>query len=259
MVYIDGSLPTAENAHMSNKSVLITGGAARIGARIAHKLHHSGMDIIIHYRRSDKRARALAEKFNAVRADSATTVHGDLLESGVIDRVIAEAAAFKARLDVLINNASTFYPTAIGEVTQAHWDDLIGTNMKVPFFLSQAAAPWLQASRGCIVNLVDIHALRPKKGYLVYSIAKAANAMLVKSLALELGPEIRVNGVAPGVILWPAGEISDAEKEEVLSRIALQRPGDPDDIATTVAFLVSSADYVTGQIIAVDGGRTVQQ
>lgn len=244
---------------MTNKSVLISGGAARIGARIARMLHLANMDIIIHYRRSDKRAKALAEELNAKRADSATTVQGDLLESGVIDRVISEATAFNDRLDALINNASSFYPTAIGEVTEKHWDDLIGTNMKAPFFLSQAAEPWLKKSRGCIVNLVDIHALRPKKGYLVYSIAKAANAMLVKSLALELGPEIRVNGIAPGVILWPEHDISDAEKEEVLSRIALQRPGDPDDIAETVAFLVTGADYITGQIIAVDGGRTVQQ
>ncbi|MEN8212813.1 MAG: pteridine reductase [Pseudomonadota bacterium] len=244
---------------MTNPSVLITGGAARIGARIARKLHEAGMDIIIHYRRSDKRARELATSLNAVRAGSATTVHGDLLETGVIERVVSEAAAFNNRLDALINNASTFYPTAIGEVTEKQWQDLIGTNMKVPFFLSQAADPWLKSARGCIVNLVDIHALRPKKGYLVYSIAKAANAMLVKSLALELGPEIRVNGVAPGVILWPEHDISDAEKEEVLSRIALQRPGDPDDIAATVAFLVNGPDYITGQIIAVDGGRTVQQ
>ena len=244
---------------MTEKSVLITGGAARIGARIARKLHHAGMNIIIHYRRSDQRAKALAAGLNAERAGSATTVHGDLLECGVIDRVIRETAAFKNRLDVLINNASTFYPTEIGEVTEKQWGDLIGTNMKVPFFLSQAAEPWLKKSRGCIVNLVDIHALRPKKGYLVYSIAKAANAMLVKSLALELGPEVRVNGVAPGVILWPEHNISAAEKEEVLSRIALQRPGDPDDIAETVAFLVTGPDYITGQIIAVDGGRTVQQ
>ena len=244
---------------MTNKSVLITGGAARIGARIARKLHQANMDIIIHYRRSDQRAKALAEELNAGRADSAATVQGDLLEKGVIDRVIREAAAFNNRLDTLINNASTFYPTAIGEVTEKQWNDLIGTNMKVPFFLSQAADPWLKKSRGCIVNLVDIHALRPKKGYLVYSIAKAANAMLVKSLALELGPEIRVNGVAPGVILWPEHDISDAEKQEGLSRIALQRPGAPDDIADTVAFLVTGPDYITGQIIAVDGGRTVQQ
>jgi len=244
---------------MTNKSVLITGGAARIGARIARKLHQANMNIIIHYRRSDIRAKALAEELNAGRANSAATVQGDLLERGSIDRVIGEAAAFNNRLDALINNASTFYPTTIGEVTEKQWNDLIGTNMKVPFFLSQAADPWLKKSRGCIVNLVDIHALRPKKGYLVYSIAKAANAMLVKSLALELGPEIRVNGVAPGVILWPEHDISDAEKEEVLSRIALQRPGDPDDIADTVAFLVTGPDYITGQIIAVDGGRTVQQ
>ena len=244
---------------MTNKSVLITGGAVRIGARIARKLHQTNMDIIIHYRRSDKRAKALAEELNAGRADSATTVQGDLLQRGVIDRVICEAASFNERLDALINNASTFYPTTIGEVAEKEWDDLIGTNMKVPFFLSQAANPWLKKSAGCIVNLVDIHALRPKKGYLVYSIAKAANAMLVKSLALELGPEIRVNGVAPGVILWPEHDISDAEKQEVLSRIALQRPGDPDDIAETVAFLVTGPDYITGQIIAVDGGRTVQQ
>ena len=244
---------------MTKKSALITGGAARIGARIARKLHQANMDIIIHYRSSDKRAKALAEELNGERANSATIVQGDLLESGVIERVIKEAAAFNERLDVLINNASTFYPTTVGEVTEKHWHDLIGTNTKVPFFISQAATPWLKISRGCIVNLVDIHALRPKKGYPVYSIAKAANAMMVKSLALELGPEIRVNGVAPGVILWPEHAISDAEKREVLSRIALQRPGDPDDIADTVAFLVTGPGYISGQIIAVDGGRTVQQ
>ena len=244
---------------MTKKSALITGGAARIGARIARKLHQANIDIIIHYRSSDKRAKALAEELNTERANSSITVQGDLLESGVIERVIQEAVAFNERLDVLINNASTFYPTTVGEVTDKHWDDLIGTNTKVPFFLSQAATPWLKKSGGCIVNLVDIHALRPKKGYPVYSVAKAANAMLVKSLALELGPEIRVNGVAPGVILWPEHDISDDEKREVLSRIALQRPGDPDDIADTVAFLVTGPGYISGQIIAVDGGRTVQQ
>jgi pteridine reductase len=168
--------------------------------------------------------------------------------------------AFLGRLDILVNNASSFYPTPLGEVDEAQWDDLMASNLKGPFFLAQAAAPLLRQSGGCIVNLVDIHAERPHKDYPVYSIAKAGNAMMVKALARELGPSIRVNGVAPGIILWPEGEDPGQEtRGEILSRIVLGRPGSPGDIARAVLFLVQEADYITGQIIAVDGGRTLQQ
>lgn len=241
------------------KAALITGAAARIGATTAKTLHDAGYDIIIHYRRSAEPALALAEELNRLRPDSALTVSGDLHDSETIPRIVSEAAAFKNRLDVLVNNASSFYPTPMGEIEQGHWDDLVGTNMKAPFFLSQEAAPWLKESKGCIVNMVDIHGFRPKMNFSVYSMAKAANAMMVKSLARELGPDIRVNGVAPGVILWPEHDISDHDKERILSRTALQRSGSPEDIAKTIRFLVTEADYITGQIIPVDGGRMIQQ
>lgn len=241
------------------KSVLITGGAARIGAATARLLHAQGYAIVIHYRSSAAAADALVAELNALRANSATTVAGDLLEQHNIARIINEAHAFQGRLDVLINNASSFYRTPFDQVSETEWNDLIGTNMKAPLFLAQQAAPFLRESKGCIVNLVDVHAQRPKKDFIVYSMAKAANAMMVMALARELGPDIRVNGVSPGVILWPEGELSDAEKTAVLQRTALGRPGDPQDIARTIRFLVMEADYITGQIIAVDGGRTVQQ
>lgn len=238
---------------------LITGGAARIGAEIARELHASGIDIAIHYRRSETPAQTLADTLNAIRPASAFTVQGDLLEPGTPERLVQAVITERHRLDILINNASTFYPTALGEIEPRHWDDLMGTNARAPLFLSQAAAPWLRNAKGAIVNLVDIHALRPKKAHVVYSMAKAANAMMVKTLARELGPEVRVNGVAPGVILWPENELSEAGKAEMLSRTMLQRPGTTADIARTVRFLALEADYITGQIIPVDGGRTVQQ
>ena len=160
---------------------------------------------------------------------------------------------------MLVNNASSFYPTPLGQVTEAQWHELMGSNLKAPFFLAQCAAPLLRASRGCVVNLVDIHAERPLADHPVYSMAKAGNAMMVKALARELGPEVRVNGIAPGAILWPEQGLSDDAKRETLSRTALERPGSPEDIARTLLFLVRDAEYITGQIIAVDGGRTTQQ
>ncbi|MEJ2315685.1 MAG: pteridine reductase [Gammaproteobacteria bacterium] len=244
---------------MTKRTALITGGAARIGAAIARELHAHDIDIVIHYRNSVDPAAALVEELNAIRHNSADTVQGDLLDHETIPRIIDEVAVFNNDLSILVNNASSFYATPLGTVTGQEWDDLVGTNMKAPFFLAQAAAPWLRKSKGCIVNLVDVHGIRPKKDFPVYSMAKAANAMMIMSLARELGPDVRVNGVAPGAILWPEHEISDLDKARILSRVPLARHGEIEDIARTVRFLVTEADYITGQLISVDGGRTAQQ
>ena len=244
---------------MTKRTALITGGAARIGAAIARELHAHDIDIVIHYRNSVEPAAALVEELNAIRHNSADTVQGDLLDHETIPRIIDEVAVFNNDLSILVNNASSFYATPLGTVTGQEWDDLVGTNMKAPFFLAQAAAPWLRKSKGCIVNLVDVHGIRPKKDFPVYSMAKAANAMMIMSLARELGPDVRVNGVAPGAILWPEHEISDIDKARILSRVPLARHGEIEDIARTVRFLVTEADYITGQLISVDGGRTAQQ
>ena len=238
---------------------LITGAAHRIGAQIARTLHAEGMDLALHYRHSAQAAQALKLELEHKRPDSVLLVQADLHATEDLPSLIEQVAAAYGRLDVLVNNASSFYPTPLETASPAQWDDLIGSNLKAPFFLSQTAAPLLRASRGSIVNLVDIHAERPLKDHPVYSIAKAGNAMLVKALARELGPEIRVNGIAPGVILWPEIDSDDAMRSEILSRTALGRPGTPEDIASTLLFLVRDADYITGQIIAVDGGRTLQQ
>ena len=243
---------------MTKRTALITGGAARIGAAIARELHAHDIDIVIHYRNSVEPAAALVEELNRIRHNSADTVQGDLLDHETIPRIIDEVAVFNNDLSILVNNASSFYATPLGTVTGQEWDDLVGTNMKAPFFLAQAAAPWLRKSKGCIVNLVDVHGIRPKKDFPVYSMAKAANAMMIMSLARELGPDVRVNGVAPGAILWPEHEISDIDKARILSRVPLARHGEIEDIARTVRFLVTEADYITGQLISVDGGRTAQ-
>jgi pteridine reductase len=244
---------------MTKRTALITGGAARIGAAIARELHAHGIDIVIHYRNSIDAAAALAEELNAIRHNSADTVQGDLLDHETIPRIIDEVAVFNNDLSVLVNNASSFYATPLGTVTGQEWDDLVGTNMKAPFFLAQAAAPWLRKSKGCIINLVDVHGIRPKKDFPVYCMAKAANAMMIMSMARELGPDVRVNGVAPGAILWPEQEITDIDKARILSRVPLAKHGEVEDIARTVRFLVTEADYITGQLIPVDGGRTAQQ
>lgn len=244
---------------MTKRTALITGGAARIGAAIARELHAHGIDIVIHYRNSIDAAAALAEELNAIRHNSADTVQGDLLDHETIPRIIDEVAVFNNDLSVLVNNASSFYATPLGTVTGQEWDDLVGTNMKAPFFLAQAAAPLLRKSKGCIINLVDVHGIRPKKDFPVYCMAKAANAMMIMSMARELGPDVRVNGVAPGAILWPEQEITDIDKARILSRVPLAKHGEVEDIARTVRFLVTEADYITGQLIPVDGGRTAQQ
>jgi pteridine reductase len=217
------------------------------------------MDLLIHYRHSRSPAEALRYELEARRPDSIRLVQADLRDPESYQHLVDATVAFRQRLDLLINNASSFYPTPLADATQAQWDDLVGSNLKAPFFLSRAAAPLLREHRGVIINLVDIHAQRPLKDHPIYSVAKAGNAMLVKSLARELGPEIRVNGIAPGAILWPEQGLSQTDRETILQRTALKRPGNPEDIAQTLLFLFRDAPYITGQIIAVDGGRTLQQ
>ena len=239
------------------KTVLITGAAARIGAEISRTLHASGFNIVIHYRSSVDKAEALCASLNDIRENSAAILQADLLQTSSLDSLVSQAAAIWGGLDVLVNNASSFYPTPVGEITEAHWDDLMGSNLKAPLFLSQAATPYLKQNQGCIINIVDIHGFRPMKAHPVYCAAKAGLAMLTQSLAKELGPEIRVNGVAPGAIMWPASELDPQIQASILERTALKRQGGPEDIAKAVNFLVMDADYITGQVIPVDGGRSL--
>lgn len=250
---------TALNNPLTGKLALITGAANRIGAEIGRLLHSRGMDILLHYRSSRENAEQLQQELNSERGDSVRLIQADLLETEKIEQIVEQARAWRGRLDLLVNNASSFYPTPLPTASESEWDDLIGSNMKAPFFLSRAAAPLLRENRGSIINLVDIHAERPLPGHTIYCMAKAGNAMLVKSLAMELGPEIRVNGVAPGAILWPTEAPPESEKSEIIARTTLKRAGKPEDIALAVLFLTRDADYISGQIIAVDGGRSVQQ
>lgn len=215
------------------------------------------MNLVIHYRNSNQAATELRNELEQNRPDSVALIQADLHQTATFDSMIQQAQSVWGQLDVLINNASTFYPTPVGSISEQNWDELIGSNLKVPLFLSQAAAPYLKQRQGNIINIVDIHADRPLKEHTVYSMAKAGLAMLTKSLARELGPEIRVNGIAPGAILWPENELNEASKEEILSRTALKRSGEPTDIANTALFLIEHAHYITGQIISVDGGRTL--
>ena len=241
---------------LEGQVALVTGSARRIGARIVETLHDAGARVVIHYRGSAGEAAALAARLNEARADSALTLQADLLDTAALPSLVDATLDWAGRLDVLVNNASTFYPTPIGEITEAHWDDLMGTNLKVPLFLSQAAAPALREARGSIVNLVDIHSTRPLKDHHVYGPAKAGLAMLTRGLAKDLGPDIRVNGVSPGAILWPEDGMSGNTKQSILDQVPLARAGDPADIAGCVLYLVRDAGYVSGQIIAVDGGRS---
>jgi pteridine reductase len=252
-------MATEEASKLEGRLALITGAAHRIGAQIARTLHARGADLALHYRHSEDAAKALKAELESNRPDSVLLLGADLHDCESFPGLITRIRDFRGRLDILVNNASSFYPTPFDRANQSQWDDLIGSNLKGPFFLAREAAPLLREARGCIVNLVDIHAQRPLKDHSIYSIAKAGNAMMVKSLARELGPEVRVNGIAPGAILWPEQGLSDGAKDEILSRTALQRAGSPEDIARTLLFLVSDAPYITGQIVAVDGGRTLQQ
>ena len=241
----------------ADKVVLVTGAARRIGAAIVTRLHAEGARIAIHYRGSAAEAEALAAGLNASRADSAATFQADLLDVQALPLLVDSVVAWGGRLDALVNNASTFYPTPVGEITEDHWQDLVGSNFKVPLFLSQAAAPHLRKARGGIVNIVDIHGQRPLRDHPVYGPAKAALAMLTKSLAKDLAPDVRVNGVSPGAIMWPETGLSDNAQQAILEQVPLARAGKPEDIAGCVLYLLRDAPYVTGQIIAVDGGRSI--
>jgi len=239
------------------RTALITGAAQRIGAVIARTLHKSGFCLALHYRGSEAAAQALKDELEERCPDSVSLHRADLLELEALPRLVAEVVERWGRLDVLVNNASTFYATPVGTVAQDQWDDLMGTNLRAPFFLSQAAAPHLAAVGGCIVNIVDIHGERPMKRHPVYSIAKAGKVMMTKAMAKELAPAVRVNAVAPGAILWPESELDEERQKDILSRIALQRRGEPADIARAVRFFAVDAPYVTGQVLAVDGGRSL--
>jgi pteridine reductase len=243
---------------MQGKVVLISGGAKRVGAAICRRLHGEGANLMIHYRSSAAEAEALRDELNSLRPDSAALVQADLHDVERLPELVAATVKHYGRLDVLINNASSFYSTAVGEIGEKDWHDLLGTNLKAPLFLSQAAADSLRHSHGCIVNIADIHAERPMKSYVVYSIAKAGLVALTKSLAHELGPEVRVNAVAPGPIMWPEGDsaFDDQERRRIIAHTLLKREGTPDDIARAVLFLVKDAPYITGTILPVDGGRS---
>jgi pteridine reductase len=242
---------------LQNRLVLITGGARRVGAEIVRTLHEAGANVMIHYRSSAAAATALMDDLNRTRPGSAAVHSENLLDPHAADALVAAALGTFGRIDILINNASTFYATPVDGVTLAQWDDLMGSNLRAPFFLAQAAAPSLRMQRGLIINMVDIHALRPLKRYPVYSIAKAGLAMLTRSLARELGPEIRVNGIAPGPVLWPEAGMDESLQLEIIAKTALKRHGTPGDVARTALFLARDAPYITGQIIAVDGGRSI--
>ena len=243
---------------MHGKVVLITGGAKRVGAAICRRLHAAGANLMLHYRASAGEARLLQAELNHTRASSVALIQADLLDIAKLPSLVEQTLATFGRLDALINNASSFFATPIGEITPALWDDLIGTNLRAPTFLSQAAAVPLKRAQGAIVNITDIHAERPLKGYVVYSLAKAGLTGLTRSLARELAPEVRVNAIAPGPILWPDDDqFDELSRQRIVSNTPLKREGSPDDIARAVSFLLMDAPYVTGSTIAVDGGRQI--
>ncbi len=243
---------------LKDRVVMITGAAQRVGAEIARTLHAQGANILIHYRSSTEAAEALQQELLAQRKDSVHLVQAELGSPERLDALVSEATARWQRLDVLVNNASTFYPTPVGEVSLQQWDELLDANLKGPFFLCQKLAPHLRRRQGCIVNIVDIHAEKPLKDHSVYCIAKAGLVMLTRSLARELAPDVRVNAVAPGAILWPQPEPDQAAKTRIIAKTLLKKQGNPTDIGRAVLYFVRDADYVTGQVLAVDGGRSVR-
>ena len=243
---------------LAGKTVLVTGGARRLGAAICRRLHAAGANVVVNYHRAQQDAQALLRELNGRRADSAVLARADLLATGALPQLVRDTLAAFGQLDALVNNASSFYPTPVGEIGEQAWDDLLGTNLKAPLFLAQAAAPELRKAHGCIVNIIDIHAELPMKNHLVYTTAKGGLLALTRSLARELGPQVRVNGVSPGAILWPEDPAwqNELERRRIVNQTLLQRTGEPEDIAGAVEFLLT-APYVTGQIIAVDGGRSI--
>jgi pteridine reductase len=237
---------------------LVTGAARRLGAAIARHLHGAGYDLVLHYRSSAAEMQALVGELEAVRGDSVLALQADLADFDRIPELVAQAIGRFGRLDALVNNASGFEPTPTGAATPAQWDALFATNARAPFFLAQAAAPHLSAARGAIVNLTDIHAERPLRGYTVYCMAKAALVMATKSLALELAPDVRVNAIAPGAILWPEHDSDDAKQSALLARTPLARTGTPKEVAEAVRWLLQDATYSTGQVLRLDGGRLLE-
>lgn len=244
---------------MQEKVVLVTGGAKRVGAAICRRLHAQGAKLVIHYRSSLDEARALQLELNNNRPDSASLAQADLLDIDLLPELIDKTVKRYGQLDALINNASSFFATPLGTCTVEAWHDLVGSNLMAPLFLSQAATPYLKQQHGCIVNIIDIHTERPLKNFVIYNAAKGGLQALTRSLALEVGPEVRVNGVSPGAILWPEDAIwANAQaRDAIIQGTLLKRMGEPEDIARTVQFLIHDAPYITGQIIAVDGGRSI--
>jgi pteridine reductase len=242
---------------LRGRTALVTGGARRVGARIVQTLHAAGANVVIHCHRSRDTAEELAAQLQADRPGSAVVVTADLLDVGQLSQLVKACHDRFGGLDILVNNASTFYPTPVGSMTVTQWDDLMGTNLRAPAFLAQAAAAELKRSRGLILNLVDIHGMRPLRDHLIYSSAKAALIMLTRALARELAPEVRVNGIAPGPVMWPEAGMDDERKDAILNRTPLHRIGSPDDIASAALFFATGAPFVTGQILAVDGGRSI--
>ena len=242
---------------MSGKTILVTGAARRLGSAIARELHATGANLMLHYRQASAAAAALASELNSVRPASAACLQADLLDVEALPRLVADTVTRFGRLDALVNNASSFFPTPLGTIDLASWDDLIGSNLKAPLFLTQAAAPHLIAAQGSVVNITDIHAERPLAAYPLYCAAKAGLLGLTRALAIELAPRVRVNAVAPGPILWPdSGVFDNAARQDIVAHTLLQRAGCPQDIARAVCYLLNDADYITGQVINVDGGRT---
>jgi pteridine reductase len=244
---------------VQGKVILVTGGGRRVGAAICRRLHAAGASIALHYRTSGEEALALQHELNALRPGSAAALSADLLDLAALPRLIAQVVGQFGHLDGLVNNASSFYPTPLAQVDEQQWYDLLGTNLRAPLFLAQAASDELRRRHGCIVNIVDIHAERPMHGHLLYSVAKAGLVALTRALAQEMAPNVRVNAVAPGVILWPENNAweDDAQRRKIVAHTLLKREGEPDDIARTVAFLIQDAPYITGQVISVDGGRSI--
>ena len=236
---------------------LVTGAARRIGACIAETLHERGCDVYLHYHKSSEAVSGLAEKLNSIRAESASVVKADLASDEDIKSLADHVRARSGQLDLLVNNASRFFPTSIGATTAKEWDDLIDSNLRGPYFLTQALLAELELAGGSVVNLLDVHASRPMRGHAVYCIAKAGLQMMTLAMAKDLGPKIRVNGVAPGAILWPEQEYCSEEQQKILRKTVMGRAGEPQDIASAVAYLGLDAPYVTGQVLAVDGGRSL--
>ena len=246
------------SAALTGKVVLVTGGARRVGAAICRRLHAAGANVLVHYRNATQEAHALQQELNGLRARSVALARADLLAPGALPQLVKDAVTAFGKIDGLVNNASSFYATPVGAIDERAWDELIGANLKAPLFLSQAAAPELRKTQGVIINIIDIHAELPMKNHVVYNVAKGGLLALTRSLARELGPQVRVNGVSPGTVLWPedAAWQNDIERQRIVNQTLLKRTGEPDDIAAAVEFLMT-APYVTGQILAVDGGRSI--